>query len=474
MSRTNNYPKGLFSIFFLFVFLMVSASIYQGVLVLYLTKRLFFSDAAAYTLFATFSALQAMSGLYGGAVAGRLISHRWSVVVGLLMMALGIFMLSSPARFIFMLGLSLYAIGMGFTLPNCYYLVGRLYQKKDARRDSGFTLIYTALNVGALFGLFGAGYIIKYVNYTMTFKLSALMLVFGTVLFFAYFSRFKPEPQDKRITLPRHGFGVFLSVLVVWATYFLLRHLFFSKIILLTLGGLALLAIAYFAIRWQKTQAKIARHLWLLLFLFFLYILFWSLYNLDSTVLMLFMDRNVNRHLFQHIIPTTTVFALNPIYMIFLGVGLSCFWLYLNKGKRKITFVTKFSAALLAIGAAFFLLYVGVLLSNSAGLTNVIWVMAAFFFISVGEMIIAPAGYAMVSQLVPVQWQSLMLGVVRLMVGVAIIFSGLLSQLAVSSHALKMHPFLTNGLYRRDFLGYGLLAFFVGGLVLIVCRQRRR
>ena len=52
----------------------------------------------------------------------------------------------------FFAGLGLVVLGTGFFKPNSYTLVGQLYRPDDPRRDSGFTLYYMAINLGALFG----------------------------------------------------------------------------------------------------------------------------------------------------------------------------------------------------------------------------------------------------------------------------------------------------------------------------------
>ena len=51
----------------------------------------------------------------------------------------------------FYLSLALIIMGVGFLKPNISTIVGKLYAPEDPRRDSGFTLFYAGINVGALF-----------------------------------------------------------------------------------------------------------------------------------------------------------------------------------------------------------------------------------------------------------------------------------------------------------------------------------
>ena len=56
-----------------------------------------------------------------------------------------------PVRFFF-LGISFTVIGTGFFKPNISTMVGALYKPNDVRRDAGFSLFYSGINVGALLG----------------------------------------------------------------------------------------------------------------------------------------------------------------------------------------------------------------------------------------------------------------------------------------------------------------------------------
>ena len=50
---------------------------------------------------------------------------------------------------VFYLSLALIIMGVGFLKPNISTIVGRLYPENDPRRDSGFSLFYAGINLGA-------------------------------------------------------------------------------------------------------------------------------------------------------------------------------------------------------------------------------------------------------------------------------------------------------------------------------------
>src|SRR5688572_13706463 len=87
--------------------------------------------------------------LPGGWIADRFMGQRKAVTVGGILIAIGNGMLAVPADATFFPGLALIAVGTGFLKPNISTIVGQLYKPDDIRRDSGFTIYYMGINIGA-------------------------------------------------------------------------------------------------------------------------------------------------------------------------------------------------------------------------------------------------------------------------------------------------------------------------------------
>ena len=81
-----------------------------------------------------------------------------AVIIGGVLMAAGEFPWRST-RCLFMRGLSLIAIGTGLLKPNVSAMVGHLYGPGDVRRDSGFSIYYMGINIGALLAPLVCGFI---------------------------------------------------------------------------------------------------------------------------------------------------------------------------------------------------------------------------------------------------------------------------------------------------------------------------
>src|SRR4030095_11867114 len=57
------------------------------------------------------------------------------------------------------LGMVLIAVGTGLLKPNISAMVGGLYRVNDTRRDSGFSIFYMGINIGAVLAPLATGYL---------------------------------------------------------------------------------------------------------------------------------------------------------------------------------------------------------------------------------------------------------------------------------------------------------------------------
>ena len=89
----------------------------------------------------------------GGLFADKILGFRKSLFWGGLLMITGSIILAVDPHQFFFLGISFNIIGTGFFKPNISTMVGALYKDGDARRDAGFSLFYSGINIGALLGV---------------------------------------------------------------------------------------------------------------------------------------------------------------------------------------------------------------------------------------------------------------------------------------------------------------------------------
>ena len=216
---------------------------------------------------------------------------------------------------IFYLALSLIIMGVGFLKPNISTIVGQLYPQGDPRRDSGFTLYYYGINLGAFWAAVLCGFLGQTVGWWAGFGLAGIGMALGWVVFVLG----KPlleghgEPPNPEL-LKRPLFGplnrewliYILGVLGVAVVWFMVQRnalvggvLFFSTL-------LSLAAILWVIVGVCKTWAQRQRMM-LALVLIFGAVVFFTLFEQAGTSLNLFADRNVD-------------LTIAPTAMQFLGI----------------------------------------------------------------------------------------------------------------------------------------------------------
>lgn len=219
------------------------------------------------------------------------------------------------AEMSFYLALSLIIMGVGFLKPNISTIVGQLYPQGDPRRDSGFTLYYYGINLGAFWAAVLCGYLGQTVGWWAGFGLAGVGMALGFIVFVLG----KPllqgngEPPNPEL-LKRPLFGpinrewliYILAILGVGIVWFMVQRnaLVGSVLAISTLLSLAFIAwiIAFLCKTWVERQRMM-----LAVVLIFGAVVFFTLFEQAGTSLNLFADRNVD-------------LTITPMAMQFLGI----------------------------------------------------------------------------------------------------------------------------------------------------------
>ncbi|TAJ66359.1 oligopeptide:H+ symporter [Brevundimonas sp.] len=216
---------------------------------------------------------------------------------------------------IFYLALSLIIMGVGFLKPNISTIVGQLYPQGDPRRDSGFTLYYYGINLGAFWAAVLCGFLGQTVGWWAGFGLAGVGMALGWVVFVLGkpLLQGKGEPPNPELLkrpmigpLNREWLIYILGVLGVGVVWFMVQR---NALVGTVLGISTLLSLA--AILWViigvcKTWAQRQRMM-LALVLIFGAVVFFTLFEQAGTSLNLFADRNVD-------------LTITPVAMQFLGI----------------------------------------------------------------------------------------------------------------------------------------------------------
>ncbi|MEA4841242.1 MAG: MFS transporter, partial [Bacteroidales bacterium] len=130
-----------------------------AIFVLFLQAKYGYSEADAGSIYATFLMFVYFLPLFGGIVADRWLGYKKTVTIGIVIMFVGYLLLAFPnilggkEMIAIYTALGVISLGTGLFKGNLQALVGKLYDnpKYESKRDSGFSVFYMFINLGAMF-----------------------------------------------------------------------------------------------------------------------------------------------------------------------------------------------------------------------------------------------------------------------------------------------------------------------------------
>ncbi len=158
-----NHPKGLLAASLSNMGERFGFYVMMAILTLFLMSKYGLDKEGAGSIFTTFYFFIYLLALVGGIIADATKKYKGVILIGIVLMALGYVVLAYPTptpvpdktlyiRLTY-LALGLIAFGNGLFKGNLQALVGQMYdnEKYSKMRDSGFSLFYMFINVGAIF-----------------------------------------------------------------------------------------------------------------------------------------------------------------------------------------------------------------------------------------------------------------------------------------------------------------------------------
>ncbi len=192
-------PKGVFVCFFTEMWERFSFYGMKALLLLFLLEHHKFGDKGGYDILGAYGGLVYCIPVIGGILADRYLGMRKAVIFGGLLLVLGhagmaiegtaatvvdgVVVRDEGALKFFYMSLALIIMGVGFLKPNISTIVGKLYEENDPRRDSGFSLFYAGINIGALFASIICGYLGQTLGWSWGFGAAGVGMALGLVQF---------------------------------------------------------------------------------------------------------------------------------------------------------------------------------------------------------------------------------------------------------------------------------------------------
>ncbi len=168
--RWFGHPAGLATLFFTEMWERFSYYGMRALLMLFMTAPIAMGGLGwpaekAGPIYGLYTAMVYLTALPGGWIADRMIGQRVAVLIGAVIIMSGHISLMFHGIAPFYLGLFLVVVGTGFLKPNISALVGELYEADDTRRDSGFSIFYMGINMGAFFSPLVCGFLAQHPSF---------------------------------------------------------------------------------------------------------------------------------------------------------------------------------------------------------------------------------------------------------------------------------------------------------------------
>ncbi|EJP6472313.1 peptide MFS transporter [Clostridium botulinum] len=355
----------------------------------------------AASIIGLYQGINYMGSLVGGYITDKWLGIQKSLLLGCLLTACGYLALffAKPNIGSVWLGLIILVVAGAFFKGQISSLVGELYGKNElSKKDAAYSIFYMFVNVGAFFGPIIAGLIsdkwfakvaadgeIAAYGYKYIFLMCALIMLFVGVFIWIVSPKWLgdigkyPVSKAKEISTESKDAKSAEKV---------------------TAEPLTLL---------EKNRIKA------MLVMFVFVIIFWSAWDQTATSFSLLANKLVDRNIGGFTMPVPWLTSINAIFCVVLSPIIANIWLKLGNSKKgDLSVPSKMGLGMILTGIAFLTLILGI--STLGGVTdgtkqmNILFIIVAYFLLTVGELCLSPIGMAMFNKLAPAKYGSLAMG----------------------------------------------------------------
>ena len=398
MDQKTKHPMGLWLANISIALQSYAGYAVSSILILFFTadisqNGLGLSVAKATAIIGLYQGVNYMGSLIGGYISDKWLGIQKSLILGAFLTALGYIVLffAKPNITSIWSGLIVLIIAGAFFKGQISSLVGILYNQDElSKKDAAYSIFYMFINIGSFCGPIIAGFIsdrwfakltsdgeIAAYGYKYIFLMAAIaMIVVCFLLIFlspkwlgekGKYPMYKTENKSNKKTI-------------------------------------------------ESTLTKVERdRLKAMGVLFVFVVLFWTAWYQTATSFTLLSNELVNRNLGGFVIPVPWLTSFNGILCVILSPILGSIWVKLSNSKHgDLSIPSKMGLGMLLTAAAFITVILGI---NSLGgildgskKMNIIFILLAYFLLTVGELCISPIGMAMFNKLAPQKYSSLAMG----------------------------------------------------------------
>ena len=328
------------------------------------------------------------------------------------------------------LSLALLIAGVGFLKANISTIVGSLYGFGDSRRDSGFTIFYMGINMGAFLASIFCGYLGIVHGWKYGFGLAGIGMLVGLLVFLSCQSWLEGKAEPPSVENLKEK--VFLFINVEWMCYLVgLAIIAVSMLLVMNeelVGGILgpigiIMLVGMVSYSLTKLHGDERSRMLAAIYFMLAQIPFWALFEQAGSSLNLLTARLVDRTIFGWSVPGPVFQSLNAGYIFIFAPLVAWLWIWLAKRDLNPSTPVKFALGVAMAGLGFLALVAGMKGSGDVGLTPVLFIFLIYWIHTMGELMVSPVGLSAVTKLAPAR-------IVGMTMGAWFLYSGLSNFLA--------------------------------------------
>ena len=460
MNTSNTFfghPIGLRTLFLTEMWERMSYYGMRALLVLYMTGAvtgfnpgLGWSQVESQAIYGIYSGMVYFMVVPGGWIADNILGHQKAVLIGALIIALGHFTLAIPIEQTFFLGLIFVVLGTGLLKGNISTIVGQLYEGKDDKRDSGYTIFYMSINIGSTLGFLICSYLGEKIGWHWGFGAAGIGMAFGVIQYIKHRhllgdAGMHPNEMsdDKRKKLTNYLkvslVGMFMVIGAGLFGFFTIDPRFFAEqfaYFLTIIAGLYFVYLFLFA----GLNAAERKNLILLFLLFIGAAAFWSGFDQSAGSLNIFARDYTDLSIVGYEIPVGWLQFANPVIVVLFAPIFAGIWAQLARKNLDPSLPIKFAIGLLFMALSFLIMIVAVNIALESSPVGMQWLLLTYLFQTWGELALSPIGLSAFSRYGPKRYMGQMFGLWFLASAIGGVLAGLLGGEALDGGLETISP----------------------------------
>lgn len=511
-----------------------------GIFLLYLKDPLSSGGAGfnlkmATDLVGSYIAMAYLTPFIGGLVADRILGYRKAIILGGALLAAGYFVLAIPGHTSLYIAMLLLVVGNGFFKPNISTLLGNIYSKEElkAKKDTAYNIFYMGINIGAFVCNFVAAYMRNHYGWGYAFMAAGVGMTIALIWFiFGYKSvaegDVKKPMQKGDMPMSKIFSYVFLPAIIAAIIGWNLQAMFGNTLFGTKSNDAFMFAcvpiVIFYVGLYVKASKEDKRGLGALFSFFLVSIVFWVIYNQNSTGLTIWADQYTNREMpaglekivkpFGFLEPVTTkphevikydeyfrsslgpdgklvktmgpdtyfknlpqsqwppdgklsllsteIFqSINPFFIVLFTPVLVWIFGRLARKRREPNTPMKVGLGIWFAALSSLIMYIAVMSTDVFhDKTEATWIVCTYAIFTIGELLVSPIGLSLVSKLSPPRITALMMGAWFIVNAIAGKLAGL------------MATFWDSFTHKENYFLILVIAGAIAGLVMFLMSKR--